>query len=80
MSKPGNDFASEMEELEQIVAWFERGDGDLDESLKKFERGMELAEKLKKHLETVENKAEVIRKKFDSKGAADINSNATNNN
>ena len=63
---PADDFGKELKELEQIVEWFESGDADLDAALPKFERGMELATKLKKHLDQIENKVEVIKKKFDT--------------
>lgn len=58
------DFAKELKELEAIVEWFETGEVDLDQALAKFERGMEVAQRLKHYLETVENKVEIIKKKF----------------
>lgn len=68
MSKADNtDFAKELKELEAIVEWFESEEVDLNDALPKFERGLELAAKLRKHLGTVENKVEVIKKKFDQK-------------
>jgi exodeoxyribonuclease VII small subunit len=57
-------FDEAMKELEAITAWFESTDVDLDEGLVKFERGMELATKLKEHLSTVENRVEKIKVKF----------------
>jgi len=59
------DFAKELKELEAIVDWFEAGKGDVDQSLDKFERGLELAARLKKHLQGVENKVQIIKQKFD---------------
>ncbi len=59
------DFGRELKELEQIVDQLEKSDGDLDTSLDKFERGMELANRLKNYLDNVENRVEVIKKKFD---------------
>ncbi len=63
-------------ELEQITDAFEREELDLDEGLKKFERGLELASALKNKLKEVENKVEVIKKKFKDeeidKGVGDI--------
>jgi exodeoxyribonuclease VII small subunit len=67
MSQPSqnkNDFAGGLKELEKIAAWFESEDIDLDEALGKFERGMELASKLKAQLSEIENKVEVIKQKF----------------
>lgn len=59
------DFSKELKELEAIVDWFEGGEVDLDAALPKFERGMELATRLRNHLQTVQNQVEVIKKKFD---------------
>lgn len=57
-------FAKSFEELEKITQSFEKGSFDLDEGLKQFERGLELAATLKKKLSDIENKVEVIKKKF----------------
>ncbi len=59
------DFKKLMNELDTIVEWFESEDVDLDQSLAKFERGMELAQQLKSHLTQVENKVKKIQSKFD---------------
>ena len=48
-------FAESLKELEDIAEWFERDEVDLEEGLKKFERGLELAQVLKKRLTEVEN-------------------------
>ena len=54
------EFEKSLKELEEITAWFESADVDLDAGLDKFERGMELATQLKDHLATVENRVEKI--------------------
>lgn len=59
-------FAQLFKELEEITAWFEREEVDLEEGLKKFERGLELAKVLKDHLKKVENKVNEIKAKFES--------------
>jgi exodeoxyribonuclease VII small subunit len=61
------EFEKSLKELEEITAWFESSDIDLDAGLAKFERGMELATQLKTHLATVENRVEKIRAKFSAK-------------
>ena len=59
-------FAKAFEELEQITRWFDGEENiDLDEGLKKFERGLELSSALKKKLAEVENSVEEIKIKFD---------------
>lgn len=61
-------FGQAFEELEKITSWFEREGADLDEGLKKFERGLELAKKLKSRLAEVEHKVVEIKKKFGETG------------
>ncbi|MEY4723572.1 MAG: Exonuclease small subunit [Candidatus Parcubacteria bacterium] len=63
-----SDFGAAYKELEDIVAWFEREDVDLEEGLKRFERGLELAKLCKDRLKEVENKVTEIKAKF---GAAE---------
>lgn len=58
-------FAKKFEELEAIVEWFSGDLQDIDKSLEKFERGVELSNQLKTYLEETENKVEKIKKKFD---------------
>lgn len=62
--KPFN-FAQALAELEAITAWFESDAADLDEGLKKFERGTELGAELKQYLKQVENRVEKIKLKYD---------------
>ena len=63
------EFEKALKELEELTAWFESPDIDLDAGLAKFERGMELAAELKNHLAGVENRVEKIRQKFSAKAA-----------
>ena len=58
-------FADAFKELEGIVEWFETQEVDLEEGLKKFERGLELAKKCRARLKDVENKVVQIKAKFD---------------
>lgn len=57
-------FAEAFRELEDIVQWFEASEVDLEEGLKKFERGLELAKKCRSRLAEVENKVTQIKEKF----------------
>ena len=57
-------FAEAFKELEEIVGWFEASEVDLEEGLKKFERGLELAKKCRVRLTEVENKVTQIKEKF----------------
>ena len=57
-------FAKAFAELEELTQWFETQEVDLDEGLKKFERGLELAAICKKKLSEVENKVEKLKVTF----------------
>lgn len=66
MSQKNNQsFSEKFEELEEIVSYFEGSQLDVDESLAKFERGVELSKELQKYLETAQNKVEKIKLTFD---------------
>lgn len=57
-------FTKGYEELEKIVADFESRELDLEKDLPQFEKGLELAGKLKKRLKEIENTVHEIEKKF----------------
>ncbi|MEK7473744.1 MAG: exodeoxyribonuclease VII small subunit [Patescibacteria group bacterium] len=57
------DFAKGFEELEHIASWFEQGEPDLEEGMKKYERASELAKALKMRLDQAENKIKEIRER-----------------
>jgi len=57
------DFSKGFAELEEIAAWFEQGEPDLEQGLKKFERASELSEALKLRLEEAENKMKEIKER-----------------
>lgn len=65
MAKKNTAFSEAFTELEQITEWFEVENVDLDEGLKKFERGLELAQICKQKLSEVENKVKTLKEKFD---------------
>ncbi len=65
MAKAKLNFSKAFEELESITRWFEAGEVDLDEGLKKFERGLELAKQCREKLSEVDNKVKEIKKKFE---------------
>ena len=57
-------FADAFKELEGLVEWFETQEVDLEEGLKKFERGLDLAQRCRARLKEVENKVTQIKAKF----------------
>lgn len=64
MSK-ANNFEESMKNLENIVEELEKGDLNLEDSIKKFEEGMELSKKCNEILENAEKKITVLIKKDD---------------
>ncbi|MBI2484546.1 exodeoxyribonuclease VII small subunit [Candidatus Uhrbacteria bacterium] len=66
MTKKAADFGKLFAELEDITAWFERADVDVEEGLKKFERGLVLAKQCKEFLDEVDVKVKTIKKKYDA--------------
>ena len=53
-------FETSMEQLEKIVQDLEKGDLNLDDSIKKFEEGMKISKECNKILEDAEKKITVL--------------------
>ena len=53
-------FEDNMKQLEQIAGELEKGDLDLDASVKKFEEGMKLSKECSKILEDAEKKITIL--------------------
>lgn len=64
MSKEIN-FEEGMEKLEQIANELEKGDLDLDESVKKFEEGMKISKQCSDMLQDAEKKITMLIKNSD---------------
>jgi len=63
MSEEKFNFTKFYQEIEEINEWFQKEDIDLDEALRKYERGMELIKECRERLEETENKFEEIKQK-----------------
>ena len=55
----------QLAELDDIIAWFDQDDFDLDHALAKFDEGVVLADAIKERLATFENKVTVLKERFD---------------
>ena len=53
-------FENKMHELEQIVTELEKGELNLDESVKKFETGMKISKECSKMLEDTEKRITIL--------------------
>jgi len=60
---PAPDFEASLAELEAIVEKLERGDLSLDDSLKQFERGVQLTRSCQIALTQAEQKVEILLRK-----------------
>lgn len=65
MSKEKESFEEKMQKLEQIVGELEKGDLNLDDSVKKFEEGINISKECNKILEDAEKKITILVKKDD---------------
>lgn len=67
--KTQKSFTKAFEELEKIAREFEdQRDLDIDDAVKKFERGLELSQELKERLRDIESKVQKIQQKFSNNG------------
>lgn len=53
-------FETKMQALEQIVSNLEKGDLNLDDSVKKFEQGMKISKECSKMLEETEKRITIL--------------------
>ena len=53
-------FEQNMEELEKIIQELEKGNLNLDESIKKFEEGMKISKRCNEFLEEAEKKITIL--------------------
>lgn len=63
--KQTKSFAEQLQELEDLLAWFESGDFDIDQAVENYEKGMKLIKALEAHLKTAENKVTKIKASFE---------------
>lgn len=54
-------YSEALNELEEIAAYLESNDVDLDEAIRRFDRGSELAAQIEIHLQEAENKVKTIK-------------------
>lgn len=63
MKEENKNFEEEMTKLEAIVTELEKGDLSLDDSVKKFEEGINISKECNKMLETAEKKISILLEK-----------------
>lgn len=60
------DIKQLLDELEQIVSWFEEEDIDIAQALEKYEAGLEKIKTIEKELAKAKVEVEKIEKRFDT--------------
>lgn len=65
MLEKNKSISKQLTELDQLIAWFDQEDFDLDEALKKFDEGVKLADEVKERLSALENKITILKQRFD---------------
>jgi len=71
-SSTNPDFEQALKELEDLVERMERGDLSLEESLKCFERGVELTRICQQALKEAEQKVQLLLEKGDEQSIVDF--------
>lgn len=66
MSAKNSTIKQKLAQLDELVAWFERDDVEIEQALEKFETAQKLANEIASELKSAKNKVEIIKKKFDS--------------
>ena len=61
-----------LDEFEQIVAWFDGDELDVEAATAKYEQGAKLAETIREKLATEKNKIEIVKRKFDKTSENDF--------
>jgi len=66
MSDKSNTLQEKMDELTQLVAWFDGEDFALEEAIDRFKAAEALAVEIEKDLSSFKNDINVLKQKFDS--------------
>ena len=71
--KEENNFEEKMKELENLVIELEKGELNLDDSVKKFEKGMKISKECNDILEKAEKRISILLEKNDDIEESDFN-------
>ena len=64
-------LSDQLRQLDELIAWFDKDDCDLDEALAKFDEGAKLTEALEARLGELDNKITVLKERFDREVAGE---------
>lgn len=57
-------ISEQLNKLQQSLAWFDSEDFNLDEAIQRYEESSKIADDLKKSLEEIRNKVEILKQNF----------------
>jgi len=64
MAKQEFDYKKKRAELDELLAWFERGDVSVDEAISKYQQAEKLLAELETYLAATQAKIEILTKKI----------------
>lgn len=65
--KNNNSLTQDLAELDELMAWFEQDDFELEQAIAKFETANKLADSIRQRLTELENKITVLKENFEDK-------------
>jgi exodeoxyribonuclease VII small subunit len=65
MTKSEKSLKELLAEFENIVAWFDNDELDVEAAINKYEAGVKLSEEIKNQLDSAKNHISVVKQKFD---------------
>jgi Exonuclease VII small subunit. len=65
MKKEDKSLKQKIAQFEEIMAWFDSDDVDIEAAIAKFEESEKLAEEIKQQLENAKNRIEIVKQKMD---------------
>ncbi len=65
-AKNNQSLTDQIAQLDELAAWFEQDDFDIEEAIVKFEEASVVAEAVKTKLTDLENKITVLKQRFDT--------------
>lgn len=65
MSQKNKSINEKMQELSELVAWFDGQDFSVEEALDKFKQAESLATEIENDLNSLKNEVNIIKQKFD---------------
>lgn len=66
--KSNQSIAEKTAKLDELIAWFDSGDFELEKALDKFREAEKLAQEIEHDLMSLKNNIEVVKARFDEVG------------